>query len=190
VAIAGGPQAGKSTLLGALALGGALVLTDDVAPLRDDGERVLVDPSYPFVRLWEDSVIRLFGDPAALPRLTPNWEKRYLDVGRRGLFESRALPLAAIFVLGDRDAERAPRVEPLTGRDAFTAVLAHLHTVWMLPSAPQRAAFELATRIAARVPLLRLVPHRDPARTEALCELVLATVDRLQPSDTLDVPAR
>lgn len=177
VAIAGAPEAGKSTLLAALALRGHRVLSDDVAPLLDADAGFRVEPSYPRVRLWEDSVDQLFGSREALPRLTPNWEKRYLDVAARGCFEERPLPLRALVVLDERSGEdRAPWIAPLRGRDALVAALGQLHSVWMTPRSPQRETFELACRLVRFVPVLRLVPHVDPAHLDRTCDRVVAAV--------------
>lgn len=177
VAIAGAPEAGKSTLLAALALRGYRVLSDDVAPLVDEDARFRVEPSYARVRLWEDSVERLFGSREALPRLTPNWEKRFLDVAAKGCFEDRTLPLRALVVLDGRSGEeRAPWIAPLRGRDALTAALGQLHSVWMTPRNPQRETFGLASRLVRVVPVLRLVPHVDPARLDRMCDRVVAAV--------------
>ena len=180
VAVAGAPEAGKSTILAALALRGSRVLGDDVAPVYEEGGRLGVHPSYPRVRLWNDSVERLFGSAEALPLLTPTWDKRYLDVHELGLFEDRPLPLSAVFVLDDRvTSEEAPRVHALSRREAFAAVLAHLHTVWMLPASPQDAVFRLATRIAREIPVARVIPHSDPARLPGLCDLIVSQAERL-----------
>jgi hypothetical protein len=183
VAVAGGPRAGKSTVLAALALRGATVLTDDVAPLLDRGGTLHVHPSYPRIRLWEDSVELLFGSRDALPRLTPTWEKRYLDVHERARFERRPSALHGIFVLGERSrAASAPRVRLLSRRDAFTAVVAHLHTVWMLPEAPQDGVFRIANRIAREVPVALIEPHVDPIRLPALCDLIVTESARMGPA--------
>ena len=183
VAVAGAPEAGKSTVLTALALRGCRVLGDDVAPVYDEGGRLGVHPSYPRLRLWNDSVEHLFGSAEALPLLTPTWDKRYLDVHERGLFEDRPLPLSAVFVLDDRVAsEEAPRVHALSRREAFAAVLAHLHTVWMLPKSPQDAVFRLAARIAQKIPVVRVVPHSDPARLPGLCDLIVSQAERMAAS--------
>jgi hypothetical protein len=171
VAVAGCAEAGKSTLLAALALSGASIASDDIAALEEQAGEFLVHPGYPRVRLWDDSVARLFGAGDALPLLTPNWEKRYLDLG--GAFCSDRLPLVAVVVLGSRvgDAD-APRIRRLTGREACLAVLAHLHSVWMLPRLPQQDNLTFAARLAAAVPILEVAPHRDPARLPLLCTTV------------------
>jgi hypothetical protein len=180
VAVAGAPQAGKSTLLAALALRGATVLTDDVAPLLEHGGVLHVHPSYPRIRLWEDSVELLFGSCEALPRLTPTWEKRFLDVHEAARFGRRARALRGIFVLGERSrAPEAPRVRRLSRGHAFTAVLAHLHTVWMVPAAPQDSVFRIASRIAREIPVALVEPHIDPARLSELCDLIVAESVRM-----------
>jgi hypothetical protein len=178
VALAGGPEAGKSTLLASLALGGARILSDDLASLAERAGRIWVHPSYPRIRLWEDSTRALFGAADALPRLTPNWEKRFFDVTDR--FQASALPLRAVFVIAERErASAAPRVERLTPRAALVEMLAQLHSVWMLPDLPQHDVFDTAQRIVRDVPVLRLVPHADPGRTDELRALVLGATERL-----------
>jgi hypothetical protein len=191
VAIAGAPEAGKSTIMAELALRGERIASDDVVPLVEEGGEFRVEPTYPRVRLWDDSVRRLFGSSSALPLLTPSWDKRYLDVSDRGLFETRPLPLRALFVLDARtDEDDAPRVERLRGRAAIVAILAQLHSVWMLPLSPQRAHFELAGRLARAVPVFGLAPHRDPARLGTMCDRILATLDgcALAAAGKADVP--
>lgn len=178
-AVAGGPEAGKSTLTAALAKRGVPVLSDDVAPLVMKNGRFRVSPSQPRVRLWADSADHLFAGGVALPLLTPNWDKRFLDLRDTGLFEDEELPLAGVLILAERAERDAPRVERLAGREGLVAVLAHFHSVWMLPSKPQREIFEVGSRLAERVPLLRLVPPDDPTRLDELCTFVLETVDRL-----------
>lgn len=194
VALAGGPEAGKSTLLAALARRGTRVLTDDVAPIVAEGDRLLVQPTYPRVRLWPDAVGRLFGSDAALPLLTPNWDKRYLDLSEMGLFHDEPLPLRAILVLDERvGSDDAPYVRRLSPRAGLLSILAHLHSMWMQPKHPEPWAFELASRIAASVPIWCLVPHRDAARLGALCDAVVAAVAGIPvldpPGGRSDVPA-
>src|SRR5262249_49072495 len=74
VAVAGQPEAGKSTAAAALARLGYAVLSDDVVTLVEDHGTFLVRPAHPQIRLWPKSAEALFGFADALPRLTPNWD--------------------------------------------------------------------------------------------------------------------
>src|SRR5215831_9472143 len=84
VATAGPAAAGKSTTAAALALRGAPALCEDIAALEEEQGRFYVQPGYPRVCLWPDAVEALLGSRAALPDLTPTWNKKYLalDGGR------------------------------------------------------------------------------------------------------------
>ena len=59
--LAGPPGAGKSTLAAAFARFGYAVLSDDVAVLEQLEGALHVQPAYPQLRLWPDSVALLFG---------------------------------------------------------------------------------------------------------------------------------
>ena len=125
VALAGSASSGKSTTAAALALRGISVLTEDVTPIKDFGETFIVEPGYPRICLWPDSVKELLGSPDALPLLTPNWDKRYLPLdGVRATFQSEPKPLGAIYLLAPRMSDsRAPRVEEIAPRDALLALV-------------------------------------------------------------------
>src|SRR6266853_327014 len=75
IALLGQPGAGKSTTAAAFARLGYSILSDDVAVLDDRGDQFLVQPGYPRVNLWPESVRALFGSEDALPRITPTWGK-------------------------------------------------------------------------------------------------------------------
>jgi hypothetical protein len=50
---------------------------------------------------------------------------------------------------------------------------------WLLDRTQRAAELDLLSRIVAKVPVRRVVPHRDPARIGALCELIIADAERL-----------
>ncbi len=113
VALVGRAGAGKSTTAAAFAQCGYPVITDDVFALKDCRGRFFVEPGYATLRLWPDSVEALCGSRQALPLITPNWEKRFLDL-RTGPFRfaDRAVPISTIYVLADRRDSGAPVVGP------------------------------------------------------------------------------
>src|SRR5215212_2545365 len=112
IAVLGPAGSGKSTTAAAFSDRGYSILAEDVVTLDDRGDQFLVRPAYPCIRLWPASAKALYGSETHLPKLTPNWDKCYLDLKDR--FHGESLPLAAIYHLSERrhDAS-APFVETL-----------------------------------------------------------------------------
>jgi hypothetical protein len=173
IALVGAEGRGKSTIAAALARCGCAVLSDDIAALVEREGIFHVAPAYPYVSLWPDSVEMVEGSSEALPRFIPNWEKRCLDLGNHGLqFEERALPLGAVYLLGDRRSDQAPAAETVPSQTAFLALVANTFATKTLDIEMRAKEFEVLGRLASRVPIRQLSPHRDPCRLNELCQLV------------------
>jgi hypothetical protein len=176
VAITGAAGAGKSTTAAAFALRGASVLCEDIAALDESSRGFSVRPGYPRVCLWPDAVAKLLGDKTALPNLTPTWDKKYLPLdGCRARFETKTLPLVAIYLLGLRmSEENAPRFEEISGKEALLELVQNTYMNALLNREQRAAEFELLSRLVARIPCKRVTPNSDPGRITALCELIEA----------------
>jgi len=173
--VCGPAGAGKSTTAAAFAARGRKVLADDVAALEASPDGVAVRAAYPHLRLWPDAVRALYGHESRLPPLTPNWDKRYLDLAEGDdAFHAGALPVAAVAVLGGRETEDAPRVEPMRPADAVLALVANTYMGWLPDLAAQARDLALYARLAREVPVFRAVAHADPARLGELCALLEA----------------
>ena len=171
LALAGAAGAGKSTTAAALAARGHPVVADDVLALRGTESTVLAQPAYPHLRLWPDVVPALYGAGAELPLLTPNWTKRMLRVD--AAFQRDPLPLGAVYVLAPREeGAAAPRLEPIGGVEAVLALVANAYVGWFPGRAAQARELEMLGRVARTVPLVRAVPHADPARLAELCAML------------------
>lgn len=171
VAFAGHAGAGKSTLAAALAGRGHAVITEDVAALVPSGGDVEVEPAYPLVRLWPESVAALFGDAGALPLITPNWDKRFLALGEGAArFERRRLPLAAVCVLGGR-SDAAARIERLEPARALMELVERAYSANLLDRAMRAREFEALSQLVRRVPVYGVTPAEGLDRLDALCEL-------------------
>ena len=176
IALLGPAGAGKSTTAAAFAERGFSVLAEDVVTLDDRGDRFMVRPGYPCIRLWPASVKALYGTESQLPRLTPNWDKCYLDLtARPEQFQQQPLPLAAIYLLGERrDDCDAPFVEPLDRAEGLISLVANTYATKLMDKEMRAREFELLTRVLGSIPLRRVTPHVDPARIPELCESILA----------------
>jgi hypothetical protein len=175
IALVGPAGAGKSSIAAAFARLGYPVLTDDVAALQDLGDYLRIQPAYPRVRLWSESVASLFGSSDALPRIVPNWDKRYLDLNGPGYrFQHEALPLAAIYVLGERSADPAmPRIEPVGSKTGLMALVSNTYSSYLMDKSKREEEFELLGRLVRNAPLRRVTPSTDFARIRELCEVIV-----------------
>lgn len=171
IALVGPAGAGKSTTAAAFFNRGYGVLAEDVATLDDRGNQFFVRPGYPCVRLWPPAVKALFGTETHLPKLTPNWDKCYLDLSENQ-FQQKPLPLAAIYQLGAR-SDAGPLVEVVERAEGLMSLVANTYATKLMDKSMRAREFELLTRVLNNVPLRRVTPHTDAARIDELCECVV-----------------
>jgi hypothetical protein len=180
IALLGPPSAGKSTTAAEFSRMGHPVLADDIVALSERDAIVRVQPAYPQLRLWPESVALLYGAADALPRLTPTWDKRALDLTRNGCrFQEQPLPLAAIYVLAERSPDPEPRMEGLQGRESLLTLLANTYVGYLLDAAMRAHEFESLGRLVSRVPVRRVIPSADPAQVSRLCARIVDDCEAL-----------
>ena len=181
IALLGGPGAGKSTTAAAFALSGFAVLSDDVVVLSESDGRLLVQPGYPRVNLWPESVRLLSGSDDALPRITPTWEKQYLPLDRNGRrFAEKPLPLAGIYFLDDREPELAlPAIEEFSGSKMFLSLVAHAYVNYLLDGEMLGRDFDMFRRLTKSVPVRRVRRPADFSCFPELCVAIAADARQL-----------
>ena len=181
VAFVGSEGAGKSTTAAALARHGHAILSDDVVALAEHNGSFFVHPAYPYLCLWPESVESLYGSPDALPQFSANYEKRVLSLGKKELrFAERALPLAAIYILGERRGDPAPLVEELPPQKAFVALVANTFATNTLDTGMRAKEFEILARLAPSVSIRALCAHQDASRLPELCALLDEEAQKLR----------
>jgi hypothetical protein len=175
IAILGPAGSGKSTTAAAFSVRGYSILAEDVVTLDDREDHFLVRPGYPCIRLWPSSVKALYGTETSLPKLTPNWDKCYLDLTERSeQFQHQPLPLAAIYHLSERrDDATAPFIEALDRSEGLMSLVANTYATKLMDKQMRAREFELLARVLSNVPLRRVTPHCDPARIPELCNTIL-----------------
>jgi hypothetical protein len=176
IVIAGEAGSGKSTTAAALALRGVSALCEDIAAVEEKDESFTIELGYSRICLWPDSVEILMGRPDALPRICPSWEKRFLPLdGAKASLETQSRPLGAIYILAPRGADpNAPRIDEVSSREVLLDLVQNTYMNWLLDRGQRAAEFELLSRLVSHVPVRRIVPHSDPSRISALCELLIA----------------
>jgi hypothetical protein len=184
IALIGPAGSGKSTTAAAFSGRGFSILAEDVVTLDDREDHFLVRPAYPCIRLWPASVETLYGIETYLPKLTPNWDKRYLDLTERPeQFQQQPLPLAAVYLLGERREDPlAPFVEPLDRGEGLMSLVANTYATKLMEKEMRAREFELLTRVLNNIPLRRVTPHANPARIPELCDSILGDFESIQKS--------
>ena len=173
VAFVGQTGSGKSTTAAAFARQGYGVISDDIVALVEHEGSLHVMPAYPHLCLWPESVRMLYDSPEALPRLLPDWDKRRLALGEQGTrFESRCLPLGAIYLLSERRPNPAPYVESMRPQNALLALVADTYANKILDREMRAREFAVLGRLVTTVPVRRVYPHEDPTRLEELCSVL------------------
>ena len=180
IAIAGPAGAGKSTTAACFAAMGYPVLSDDIAALADRGGMIHVEPAYPQLRLWPDSVAMLYGEPDALPRLTPTWDKRGLLLSERRAFQRHSLPLGAVYVLDEIPVGAEPVVDDLSGSACLLALLANTYVGYLLDRAMRHQEFEGLSRLASTTPVRRLTRPVASVSPVAVCQRILEDCESLR----------
>ena len=172
VAFVGDAGAGKSTTVAALARKGFAALSDDIVALEERDGQFFVTPAYPYICLWPESVVALYGSAEALPKFAATYEKRCLSLPKEALrFASEPVRLACVYVLGAR-GEGPARVEQVPARPAFVTLVANTYATNMLDSAMRAREFETLGRLMQTVPVKRLTANSDVRRLDELCELI------------------
>lgn len=188
VAFVGSAGAGKSTTAAAFARQGYGVISDDIVALKEQTNAFQVLPAYPHLCLWPDSVHMLYGSLEALPRIIPDWEKRRLVLGNQeARFESRSLPLGAVYILGERRPDPAPYVESMRPQNALLALVADTYANKILDREMRAREFALLGQLVTTVPIRRVYPHEDPTRLEELCKVIREDLDSLDALRSADL---
>ena len=182
IALVGPAGSGKSTTAAAFSNRGYSVLAEDVVTLDDRKDQFLVRPAYPCIRLWPPAVKALYGSETHLPRLTPNWDKCYLDLSERQL-QPKPLPLAAIYLLAPRsDDADAPFIETVDRAEGLMSLVANTYATKLMDKRMRAREFELLTRVLHNVTVRRVTPHSDPARIPHLCESIVSDFRKAFPA--------
>jgi hypothetical protein len=183
VVLAGDSGAGKSVLLAALAQRGWGLLTDDLAPVTLDDDRVAVAvPTWREVILWPDSVghvvdatstaegddVREFG-PSGLRRAV-GWDDRFVDEAR---------PIRAIWWLGVHSFDPI-EVRGVEGVSRFDALAAMAYNRRIASALLDRASYlRVAGTVAGSgIPIRRLIRPRGRWTADELADIVQDGTER------------
>jgi hypothetical protein len=179
IAIVGRKKSGKSTSAAGLAQLGAAVLSDDMAVLNLQSNHFLVQPGYPQIRLWPQSIEAIYPATGHLPKVYSHRDKRYLPLdvegGPGGTFWPWPLVLSAIYILEEsNDSQALPRIEDVPPQDKLMALIRNTFGSYVVTDENRRREFTLLAQLSKTIPIRRLVFAHDltslPAQSNAIVE--------------------
>lgn len=173
---AGSPGAGKSTLAAAFSCRGLAVISDDIVLLTKDA-RFCAIPSHPFLSLWPESVELIGRKPAELALTFSQMDKRRLPLNTSGHFESRALPIGAIYMLDNKDAPIG-NAELLIGQQALLALVTETYGTYVLDGLRRAEELSVLGELVNEIPVLSLPSARKSHNLDQLCGLILCDYDQ------------
>jgi len=164
---------GKSTTAAALEARGHTLVCDDIAALTQQAGRLHVLPAFPRIRLYDDSVRGVGGDPESLPWVHPHYDKRSKGIAH---FATQPVPLHRLYVLetGDDFA-----IDRLPAGKAVMELVRHTYLAHQYaPLYGFKQQLERATDVARQVEVYRLTRPKDLARLPELVGLLEASAAR------------
>jgi hypothetical protein len=174
VLFAGGPGAGKSTLAASFAQAGFPVLSDDIAAIHRQAETSFVQPGYPRLRLWPDSVTALFGRADALPQIAADWDKRYFPLS--GEFATQPAPLAAVYLLASQKHPGPPAFEPVPALEGVTSIVGSSYGANLLNMSMRAGELRAAAALVHGVTVRRLTRCAAFDQTTGLIDAIVADI--------------
>ncbi|MGH9711060.1 MAG: hypothetical protein ACRD37_10995, partial [Candidatus Acidiferrales bacterium] len=88
-------------------------------------------------------------------------------------FQREALPLAAIYILGDRSGEpRAPFVDALAPPEALMSLVANTYGNTILDAQMKAQEFRVLGELTKLLPIRCVVASRDPSHLDRLYEVI------------------
>ncbi|WP_414623436.1 serine/threonine protein kinase [Calothrix sp. CCY 0018] len=180
IAIIGAKGAGKSTTAGALAQRGQPILSEEIAAFSFVEEDFIVQPGYPRLRLWTPSINYLGLSLENLKRIFSVGDKRYVELtseksASAWRFQDKPLPLAAIYILHNRQSELAtPYIESIPTELGLMHLMAHRYPKFLTVEQDYVAReFAFLSSLAARIPIKKVYRPDNFIKLPEVCDVIL-----------------
>jgi hypothetical protein len=172
LAIIGPSGAGKSTLAAALSMRAADLHSDDAFVLRRSAEGFLAQGAYPGLRLWPDSLRKLYPEGRSSTIMSETSSKRCLQTA--GPAEDQ-VPLTAIIILDP--TSKQPRSASATPAKACMALVANAFQFDPSDTVAAASSLKFMRGVALDVPAFVVGRPRDYGQLPALCDVVLSILE-------------
>jgi hypothetical protein len=167
---------GKSTFAAALYQKGFNFIADDVCLLTLSGDGFpLVQPGYPQMKLWTDSLMALGKDPVDFKKLKVGIEKHGVYTGAR--FSEKSCKVEAVFIISPRNKEGF-EIDEIKGLGKFTILQENTYRPRFVEGMGDKSYhFRYLTALGDHVKVFRFY---RPTTAFLLDEMVQYFIDRFQ----------
>lgn len=180
VAFLGDCGYGKSSLGAAFLNVGYPLLTDDLLVLKEQGDRFVAYPGPPRIKLFPAIARRLLGAGMNGTPMNHGTSKLVIPLGENETVLPRGVvPLKAIYVLkppSARSRNSRIAIQALSPRCAFMDLVKNTFNAVIVDRERLERQFQMATRLATRVPVKTLSYPRDLSRISEVREYILREV--------------
>ena len=167
--ICGNSGAGKSTLTREFLNDNYQLLSDDISVVSEQDGTIFVQPAFPFIKLWKDSMEHLEMDELSGAKLREQMDKYGFSL--KDEFYSEALPVKNIFILTPHNKPEYKR-EQLKGIEKFNTLKDHTYRFQFISNTTRPFHFELINKIAAQIPVHRITRPQAPINTADLKDVI------------------
>ncbi len=171
IILSGLSGAGKSTLAAAFKQKGYQVLSDDISVISFSDDRPFVNPGFPQMKLWNDSIQKLGENPSNLARVRGEMDKYNLPI-KTGFWDS-PMPLQKIFIISSSNLGEL-KVEPIKGIEKFSMLKTHTYRFnFVTGKEMQSTHFKSFEKLSKTVEIYRLTRPSGKFPFDELIYLIL-----------------
>lgn len=178
IAFIGSSGQGKSTLAASFYQQGFPLITDDGLVIEEANGQLMAVPSYPGLRLWEDSIKAIFqNEKLRVARVAEYTSKARVNVDNgTSKFSSNYIPLKCIYTLPEPGEEQSVnektefKIDMIAPRQAFLELYHHaFHSLRLGCRTELARDFKNIGRIADTIPVFRLsYPYKLPLLSQLM----------------------
>jgi hypothetical protein len=173
-------RGGKSTTAAGFHRLGYRVLSDDIAVITPREDGFFIQSGYSKIRLRADPAGLFKAQVEQMPIVYRNRDSRYLSLEKGNDFSSDALPLAAIYLLGEINAgDTTPFVEPIAPAEKIVRLTENTFGSYVVNQELRRKEFVLLAALAKKVPFRRLMFGHDLRTLNAQCRTIVEDLRNL-----------
>ncbi len=167
--ICGNSGAGKSTLTREFIEQGYQILSDDIGVLKAENDVLHIQPSFPFIKLWKDSLDHHNLDESTGFKLREQLEKYGFRLD--DAYFPEPLPVKKVFVLVPHNKPEYQK-EKLKGIEKFNVLKNHTYRHRFVLDNLRPVHFEFMNKLAGQADVIRIKRPQAPIDTKNLREQI------------------